>query len=404
MQPNIREKSNTTAPTFSSRRSTRLDNYSLAGAAQQRGNQLSRKANLLAESTRSFCEFDRPNRHEIEMFKELFYQMIGDCGKAERRLLSASLARNVYTPRQILMYLALDTADIAAPVLLFSPAINEFDIKTLADRLSLDHLKILCRRMDLSEESAKALEKAGGKECAELLARNPALAQSRQPAAAPRPASDLATPETSGLPEPSGLIEKPDIVRSSPSRRNDTENQIVKMAAIGGKLGRNQPSDHASFQYDPKLPLEAQLLQVTRKGRKEGLAELVESYCGIRASIVRRLLDEPDAENLCVLFKGLGAGFVVSLQLLLLLNSRIASSRTCYDNIKTIINEIDFVECRRFLEKLGGKFDEQEADTGKTSSSNNLMGAVASRRREISERLSVTSSPEEEPQMYKETG
>ncbi|MEM7463563.1 MAG: hypothetical protein AAF362_12895, partial [Pseudomonadota bacterium] len=239
MQPRILEKSDNTALTSASGRNTLRDNYSLAGAAQQRGNQLSRKANLLAESTRSFCEFDRPNRHEIEMFKELFYQMIGDCGKAERRLLSASLARNVYTPRQILMYLALDAADIAAPVLLFSPAINEFDIKTLADRLSLDHLKILCRRMDLSEESAKALEKAGGKECAELLVRNPALAQSRQPAAAAMPATDLFTQKTS---EP---IEKPEMIKSSPVRRNATENQIVKMAATGGKLGRNHNPDQS---------------------------------------------------------------------------------------------------------------------------------------------------------------
>ncbi len=398
MQPSIREKSDKTKPIFSSGRSARRDNYSLAGAAQQRGNQLSRKANLLAESTRSFCEFDRPNRHEIEMFKELFYQMIGDCGKAERRLLSASLARNVYTPRQILMYLAMDSADIAAPVLLFSPAINEFDIKTLSERLSLDHLKILCRRMDLSEESAKALEKAGGKECAELLARNPALAQSRQPELAPTPASESSIIETS---KP---IEKPDMVKSSPTLRNDTENQIVKMASVGGKLGRSHQPDHASYQYDPKIPLETQLLQVTRKGRKEGLAELVESYCGIRASIVRRLLDEPDAENLCVLFKGLGAGFVVSLQLLLLLNSRVASSRTSYDNTKTIINEIDFEECRRFLEKLGGKFDEQKSDSEKSSVPDNLMGAVASRRREISELKSTQMRQDEERQMFKETG
>ncbi|MEM7465096.1 MAG: hypothetical protein AAF362_20705, partial [Pseudomonadota bacterium] len=271
-------------------------------------------------------------------------------------------------------------------------------IKTLADRLSLDHLKILCRRMDLSEESAKALEKAGGKECAELLARNPALAQSRQPAAAAMPATNLFTQKTSEQ------IEKPDMIKSSPVRRNATENQLVKMAATGGKLGRNHNPDQSSFQYDAKLSLEAQLLQVTRKGRKDGLAELVESYCGIRASIVRRLLDEPDAENLCVLFKGLGAGFVVSLQLLLLLNSKVASSRTCYDNIKTIINEIDFAECRRFLEKLGGKFDGQKSDTSKSSAPNNLMGAVASRRREISERVSIPITPDEEPQQFKETG
>lgn len=383
MQPSLQSNTGTSRPSARLNARSLRDNFSLASAAQQREGQLSRKANLLAESTRNFCELDRPSRQEIDMYKELFYQMIKGCGKSERRLLSASLARNVYTPRQILMYLALDTPDIAAPVLLFSPAINEFDIVTLSSRLSLDHLKILCRRMDLSEESAKVLEKAGGAECADLLARNPALVRLKQQD------NTHAQNMTSAPAVEVKQSENLELSRSNPAQRNRAQNKIVEIAGRGGKLGRSQQQDPSKFKYDPAHPLEGQLLRAARTGQNRGISELVESYCGIRASIIRRLLSEPGAENLCVLFKGLGTGFVTTLQLLLLLNLEVSTSRTCYDDIKTLVSEIRFDDCRNFLKKLGGKFDQQQTDANISPPQNRLMDAVISRRREISSQSPV---------------
>lgn len=380
MQPSLQANNGTSRPSARLVRRTDHNNFSLVSAAQQREGQLSRKANLLAESTRNFCELDRPSRQEVDMFKELFYQMISGCGKSERRLLSASLARNVYTPRQILMYLALDAPDIAAPVLLFSPAINEFDIFTLAGRLSLDHLKILCRRLDLSEESAKVLEKAGGAECADLLGRNPSLARLKQ--------QDKVPPQISKPSLEVNAVE-PKIqehTKSEPAQRSHAQNKIVEIAGRGGKLGRNRQAEPSLFKYDPANPLEVQLLQAARTGGKDGLSKFVESFCGIRSNIIRQLLDEPEAENLCVLFKGLGTGFVTTLQLLLLLNLRVSSSRSCYDTIKTLITEISFDECRRFLEKLGGSFEPQQTNETQSPPQARLMDAVNSRRREISSR------------------
>ncbi|MGI9400909.1 MAG: hypothetical protein ACR2O0_06615 [Rhizobiaceae bacterium] len=398
MQSNQTAQAEANSETFQPGKRVHRHDYSLASAVQLRENQLSRKATLLADSTRNFCELDRPTRQEIDIFKELFYQMIGGCGKSERRLLSASLARNVYTPRQILMYLAIDAADIAAPVLLFSPAINEFDIATLAGRLSLDHLKILCRRLDLSSESAKVLEKAGGEECVRLLAKNPSLARLKNgDGKVSRPIATPARTNEDNLP---GQTPTENVA----SRRSSTQNEIVELAGRGGKLGRSKKNSSVPFKYNPEIPFDGQLLQAARKGQRDGLAEIVESYCGISSRIVRQLLDEPDAENLCVLFKGLGIGFVGTLQLLLLLNRNVSSNRSNYDRIKKLISEVSFDECRRFLEKLGGNFAEPKSVAVQPVTSNSLMDAVVSRRREISRNASEPINSVRNPDTLRDTG
>lgn len=354
----------------------------LAGAATQHECQRLRKAKLLADSVRNFCEIDRPSRQEVDMFKELFYQLIGGCGKSERRLLAASLARNVYTPRQILMYFALDSVDVAAAVLLFSPGINEFDILTLAGRLSIDHLKVLCRRHDLSQESANALRKAGGSECAELLAKNPALKRDNRACESHMRQGDDSRAEQRDKPavELNPFMREPQAQKAGETK-NITED-LVELAGRGGRTGRKREQFEKSYAYDPAIPMESQLLKAARTGRKDGLAGFIESYCGIRSAIISQLLDEPDAEVLCVVLKGLGVNFVTTLQLLLLLNRQVASSRQRYEEIKSLITSVDFNECRRFLEEIGGRFGAIEPEAPSRAAS--LMEMIASRRQAVS--------------------
>ncbi len=148
---------------------------SMSGEATRRAAARARKAGLLGEAARNFCAIARPTQHDTTVFRELFYQLVDGSDKAERRVLAASLARNVYTPRTILFYLAMDEYDIAAPVLLFSEALNEVDIKNLAIRLGQQSLEILCRRTSLTATAARSLIAAGGNRCREIISKNAAL-------------------------------------------------------------------------------------------------------------------------------------------------------------------------------------------------------------------------------------
>jgi len=167
-----------------------------------------------------------------------------------------------------------------------------------------------------------------------------------------------------------------------PTEKKSITEELVELAGRSGRTGRKHEHREISYAYDHAFPLESQLLKAARNGRIDGLAQLIESYCGIRSAIVSQLLNEPDAEILCVLLRGLGVNFVTTLQLLLLVNRQVASSRARYDEIKSLIASVNFTECRRFVEELGGRF--ATIEPASTSQAASLMEMIATRRQAVS--------------------
>jgi hypothetical protein len=344
---------------------------SLAEAALQRNHSRARKARLLIAAVHQFCDIKRPTGEDTEIFRELFYQLIDGCGKSDRRAISAALARTPYCPRPILIYLALESPDIAAPVLLFSQALNETDIVTLANRFPKEHLKILCRRLTLTEPGARAIARYGGAECAELLARNCALLQpatppAREPVAEHVPVSNAAT-------EPSGTFR--------PHRDSELREQVVRLAGFGN---RNRTA--APGKTGDSRPLASRLTQAARQGGTEMLARTVEEHCQIPAKKTAAILSNGSVENLAVLFRGLGVGNAAALQLILLISGMAIRDRAEYDTVKATIARLPIERCREFLEQeLGARFDAQGVASKPAAAPLRFGEAISQRRQAISE-------------------
>lgn len=364
------------------------DPPSIADATLRRSRSRSRKARLLREAVHNFCGLERPERRDIEVFKELFYQFIEGCEKSERRTLAASLSRSPFCPRTVLVYLAMDDYDVAAPILLFSAAINEADIVTLAGRLSMEHLKILCRRTDLTDAGLRALYNYGSDECHEILARNGAVKRRvdefKEEAAAsaghadttPKPQKEeklTANEDTAGRQAGGTGKDRADVLRG----------QIVGMAARGGRLGRdNMPVNEppADISLDRQQPLERQLVRAVKAGGIPALAKLVEQYCGIPSSVTVKLAGEAGLESFGVLFRGLGVGFVAVLQLILLVDRETGAGDATYDSAQALFARLDPQECRQFLEEIGARFDQPDPAADHPPDWNKV---IASRRRAI---------------------
>ena len=372
---------------------------SLAETTLKHERNRSRKAALLIDATRQFCTISRPERHDIDVYKELFYQFVDGLSKAEKRQVAVSLSRNAYIPRTAMMYLALQDHDIAAPILLFSEALNEADIAILASKLSVEHLKVLSRRFDLSPASVGILRKAGGRECVDILARNPALL----PRAAEKSASEEVMKKTYRpdrsvkKAEPDKKIVNPVVETRPPARpaesgeRNNARQRLIETAGRGGRLGRKQP-DRGSERVSTPPPqgnpgaLEGQLVRAARDGGTDELSRAIEILCGLpTAKITRMITASP--ESFAVLLKGLGAGFVASLQLFLLTDREIAKNRARYDATKALIAKMEFEPCRRFLVELGARFAAETASNTQAEPARpptwHWHDALASRRRAI---------------------
>jgi hypothetical protein len=369
---------------------------SIGETALRRASTRARKAGLLGEAARHFGALTRPTRQDISVFRELFYQLVDGSTKSERRVMAASLARNPYTPRTILLYLALDDYDVAAPVLLFSDSLTEQDIRNLAIRVSRQSLEILCRRATLTPIAAEALLDAGGSRSHELLSRNVAIqsdpairelldlrrrenivsaaaslkrapAQARLNAKTPAvvaareemreqaagdailASAQLASTEQA-LAEPAPAISEP-----AAGDLSDPRNLLIAIAARGGNLGRAAPQavrSPGSAAADPRL-FEPDIVGLARAKDRAGIAARIESHCGLPARHSRAVLEQGGAGEMIVLLKGVGMSDLGTIQVLLQLDVGVARNLATYNQAKAILTSVDLSTCRSFVEGLG---------------------------------------------------
>lgn len=364
---------------------------SIANTVQTKAKVRGRKAEILAEAARQFSQIERPGPSQINVFREFFYQLIDGCDKAERRRLSILLAGNVYVPRQIVIYLALDEKEVAAPVLLFSKVLNEADIVQLANRLPLEKLEILCRRDDLTEAAIAALKKAGGTPVGNLLARQPRrTAASTQIADAAIKEATLKT-VTADVPLP-------------------VARKLLELASRGGRLGR-QERDHVTSAAEPvaapnetfvepakangpdkvdgEQSLGKRLHAAARLGDRDKLAAVFGEALGCPAAPIADLLSERSIETLCVLLKPIEIDQLSATKLILLLRPQAGRSREALASALDILTRLDIDECREFIAALGADDTatmtaEPAAETSVDSGDNAFARAIAERRREVS--------------------
>lgn len=384
--------------------------FSIGEQARQRAASRARKSDILVDAARHFCDLTRPKPHEISLFKELFYQFIDVSEKGERRMLAATLARNPYTPRTILLFLALDDCEIAAPILLFSEALTDGDIAAIARRASQAHREVLCRRGSLSPASIRVLIETGGHSCALLLGRNSLLLadktlrdalsapieETRHNEIMPRVANDRQADLPPGGWRDDEIIELDQPAAIEAPERTPFENTLMELAARGGRLGSSQPREaEQPPRYDPQLPFERQALQAARRKDAASFASFVQDYCGLAWRTTAAIVKEGGVDSICVLLKGLGLSYLGSLQCLLQLDRDLGRNLTSYNNAKARLARLDVTECRSFVESLGADFSSARTHRlpDEVPDAGTFAKLAAQRRREIVQ--SVTESPRE---------
>jgi uncharacterized protein (DUF2336 family) len=299
-----------------------------------------RKAAALVEATREHAGRQRPTRQQINAYRELFYNLVEFCSDAELRSIAANLGSCAYTPRQVALYLALQRIETAAPILLFSPVINEADIAMLARRLPAQHLRVLARRDELSAISARALLRADRAATEEILLRNPRL---------------------SANPELARLLQRMPEAQAAPERQENSEAQaagesaleeVLRVAGRGGRLGRKVAAQVRAAQSASPLEAGAALLEAARGGGVAWLSEAIATISGIRETVSAGILGERAVEPSAVLLKGLGVRELPALRILLLVKPELGRDREAYHQAAVLYRNLDEAQCRAFADAL----------------------------------------------------
>lgn len=101
---------------------------------------------LLAAAVAGFNSLTRPTRHESQQFEDLALPLLETATPRAKRQVSAILAQHDAAPRKLVLALASDNIEVAAPLLLRSPLLKTTDFMEIIGKSGLSHARIIARR------------------------------------------------------------------------------------------------------------------------------------------------------------------------------------------------------------------------------------------------------------------
>ncbi len=117
---------------------------------------------LFRAAISAFCSLPRPSRREIAQVEDLTLSLFDQVSVESRRFVAAALSECEYPPAALVLRLAEEPVDIAAPLLIRSKALADIDLIALIGRHGLPHARAIARRKDLNQaitDLIKALER-----------------------------------------------------------------------------------------------------------------------------------------------------------------------------------------------------------------------------------------------------
>jgi uncharacterized protein (DUF2336 family) len=105
---------------------------------------------LFRAAVSAFCSLVRPSRRDIDQLEDLALSLFEMVSADARRFVAAALSESPYAPPALVLRLANEPVDVAAPVLVRSAALSDFDLMALISRHGSAHARAIVQRPGLS--------------------------------------------------------------------------------------------------------------------------------------------------------------------------------------------------------------------------------------------------------------
>lgn len=302
-----------------------------------------RQVRILLDAALAFDRTDNQTREEIDKFKELFYSLIEQTPVADKRQIAIILARNVYTPRAIALYLAMEDVATASPVLLYSPLISEVDIVTIANKCDVLALRVLARRNALSESAVRAIVARRDTSSVKILRQNPSVTNSDSVRLLPQE-------KTSDLPLSVDPVSDKTSKRRSKTA-SKTEKEILALAARGGKIP--QTTRNVTGIYTDTSGASGTLLKAARTRNKISFFNELSAQLGLGPAHLKKFIMEDPENSLCAALKALEVPTGVASQIMLLMDPEIGASIQKLRLFMKGFNSLDSESCKVKFLKAG---------------------------------------------------
>ncbi|MEW9806828.1 hypothetical protein [Mesorhizobium marinum] len=110
---------------------------------------------LFRAAVTAFCSLTRPSRREIVQLEDLALPLFDEVSVEAKRYVAAALSECAWPPPALVLRLADESIDIAAPLLMRSRALTDIDLIALIARHGYGHARAIGRRPGLNPAIAR---------------------------------------------------------------------------------------------------------------------------------------------------------------------------------------------------------------------------------------------------------
>lgn len=266
------------------------------------------------------------NAQERALMLDILEKLLGEVAREVRHRLAVKLADAPGVPRELAVLLANDEIDVATPILISCPALEDIDLIEIIRNRSRQHILSVAMRRDLSTQVSDALVETGDKDVIRSLLENQDAHISRATLAylveQSKSVDEFQEPLVRRHDLPAELarrmvywvgaairqtlIERFDIDeealddRLEPLIRDEAETAaaLAHEASAADLLSRALGN---ARQLTPRL-----LLQTLRRGEVQLFEAMFAEMGGLRLRLVNRLAYEPGGQGLAVAARGIG--------------------------------------------------------------------------------------------------
>jgi uncharacterized protein (DUF2336 family) len=283
-----------------------------------------KRRELLRGVTDMFFTGDGHNSIEMGLFDDVLSQLAGEMEEAVKAELAERLGEAPTPPRGLSRTLALDSINVAAPILRNSAALTDDDLLHVARTQGQDHLRAISQRPSVSSAVSDAIVARGDDDTLGVLLRNDGAVLSRAAhetvvdRAAANPALHEAVIDRASLPVDL-LNEMYFVVEARLRDRIMEKNADVDPAMLEAALaaGRKRvaaedgalPPDHAAAELEfralrAKAPISPQMLANMLRGNKTTLFLVaLADMADVDFHTARKILERREMDALAVICK-----------------------------------------------------------------------------------------------------
>lgn len=258
---------------------------------------------LLRTSTEVYVRESSHSDRERRLFQDIVADLFDTCGNEGKRLLATLVAAHPDIPKPVLRLLYRETIDIARPVILRSPALDEFELLRIAG-VGNAHMEALAERPDLPLVVLQAIFMQNNRRATAALIAN------RSVSLDPVPLDKLIAAAGTDR----SLCDQLALRQDIPGDRlidlflelGRAGRQRVVAAVEHRLLGASLARKAGGLSVSPPLRSHYPLYKAIFSHDRAGLVSLLSQDLNLRRTLVERIVDDATGEPLAILLKATG--------------------------------------------------------------------------------------------------